>query len=101
MGKGNLSDEFKRTAEVQTTERDYPVAEVSEHIGARQHLLYQWTKKFGSGRHRSLRECRGGAFRAASHVTLHVSTTAPQATRLDGCPKPLPHRSSRRHIATA
>lgn len=29
MGKGNFSDEFKRDAVAQITERGYPVAEVS------------------------------------------------------------------------
>jgi transposase-like protein len=31
MGKPNFSDEFKRDAVAQITERGYPVAEVSEH----------------------------------------------------------------------
>lgn len=30
MGKGNFSDDFKRDAVAQITERGYPVAEVSE-----------------------------------------------------------------------
>ena len=33
MGKPNFSDEFKRAAVAQTTERGYPVAEVSQRLG--------------------------------------------------------------------
>ena len=35
MGKGNLSDDFKRDAVVQITERGYPVAEVSKRLGGK------------------------------------------------------------------
>lgn len=40
MGKPNFSDEFKRDAVVQITERGYPVAEVSRRLGVRPHSLY-------------------------------------------------------------
>ncbi len=40
MGKPNSSDEFKRDAVAQITERGYPVAEVSERLGVSQHSLY-------------------------------------------------------------
>ena len=33
MGKPNFSDEFKRDAAAQITERGYPVAEVSQRLG--------------------------------------------------------------------
>ena len=46
MGKGNFSDEFKRDAVAQITERGYPVAEVSKRLGVSQHSLYEWKKKF-------------------------------------------------------
>ena len=46
MGKGNFSDEFKRDAVAQITERGYPVAEVSKRLGVSQHSLYQWKKTF-------------------------------------------------------
>lgn len=42
MGKGRFSEEFKRGAVRQITERDYPVAEVSKRLGAGQHSLYEW-----------------------------------------------------------
>ena len=45
MGKANLSDEFKREAVAQITERGYPVAEVSQRLGVSQHSLYEWRKK--------------------------------------------------------
>lgn len=46
MGKGNFSDEFKRDAVAQITERGYPVAEVSKRLGVSQHSLYAWKRKF-------------------------------------------------------
>jgi transposase-like protein len=46
MGTGNFSDDFKRDAVAQITERGYPVAEVSERLGVSQHSLYAWKRKF-------------------------------------------------------
>ncbi len=46
MGKGNYSDEFKRDAVTQITERGYPVAEVAQRLGVSQHSLYAWKRKF-------------------------------------------------------
>jgi transposase len=46
MGKGNFSDDFKRDALAQITERGYPVAEVPKWLGVSQHSLYQWKKTF-------------------------------------------------------
>ena len=46
MGKVNFSDDFKRDAVVQITERGYPVAEVSKRLGVSPHSLYAWKKKF-------------------------------------------------------
>lgn len=46
MGKGNFSDDFKRDAVAQITERGYPVSEISERLGVSPHSLYAWKKKF-------------------------------------------------------
>ena len=46
MGKTNFSDDFKRDAVAQITERGYPVAEVSQRLGVSQHSLYAWKRKF-------------------------------------------------------
>lgn len=46
MGIGNFSDEFKRDAVAQITERGYPVAEVSKGLGVSQHSLYAWRRTF-------------------------------------------------------
>ena len=46
MSKVNFSDEFKRDAVAQITERGYPVAEISKRLGVSQHSLYAWKKKF-------------------------------------------------------
>ena len=46
MGKANFSDEFKRDAVAQITERGYRVAEVSERLGVSQHSLYAWKRQF-------------------------------------------------------
>ena len=48
MGKGNFSDEFKRDAVRQITERGYPVSEVSQRLGVNAHSLYAWRKKYAS-----------------------------------------------------
>jgi transposase len=46
MVKARFSDDFKRDAVAQITERGYPVAEVSQRLGVSQHSLYAWKKKF-------------------------------------------------------
>jgi transposase len=46
MGKANFSDDFKRDAVAQITERGYPVAEVSHRLGVSPHSLYAWKRKF-------------------------------------------------------
>ena len=46
MSKVNFSDDFKRDAVAQITERGYLVAEVSERLGVSKHSLYAWRKKF-------------------------------------------------------
>ena len=48
MAKSNFSDDFKRDAVAQITERGYPIAEVSRRLGVSQHSLYAWKKKFAS-----------------------------------------------------
>lgn len=45
MGKPNFSDEFKRDAVSQITERGYPVSEVSQRLGVSQHSLYAWKRQ--------------------------------------------------------
>ena len=47
MGKPNFSDEFKRDAVAQITERGYPVAEVSQRLGVSAHSLYAWKRQLG------------------------------------------------------
>jgi len=47
MGTSNFSDDFKRDAVAQITDRGYPVAEVSKRLGvSQQHSLYTWKRKF-------------------------------------------------------
>ena len=45
MGKGNFSDEFKRDAVAQITERGYPIAGVSQRVGVSAHSLYALKRK--------------------------------------------------------
>jgi len=45
MSKAKFSDDFKRDAVHQITERGYPVAEVSQRLGVSPHSLYAWKKK--------------------------------------------------------
>jgi len=53
MSKVNFSDDFKRDAVRQITERGYPVSEVSQRLGVSTHSLHAWKRKFsqtpGSG----------------------------------------------------
>ena len=62
MGKVNFSDDFKRDAVRQITERGYPVADVSQRLGVSQYSLYAWKKKFskspGSGEDEQASEIR-------------------------------------------
>jgi len=46
MGTSTFSDDFKRDAVAQITERGYPVSEVSERLGVSKHSLYAWKRKF-------------------------------------------------------
>jgi len=48
MSKSNFSEDFKRDAVGQITERGYPVREVSERLGVSTHSLYKWMKMFGA-----------------------------------------------------
>ena len=47
MGKGNFTEDFKRDAVVQITERGYPVAEVAARLGINKYSLYEWKKRYG------------------------------------------------------
>ena len=46
MSKAKLSDEFKRDAVTQITERGYAVADVSQRLGVSAHSLYAWKRQF-------------------------------------------------------
>ena len=48
MGKANSTEDFKRDAVVQITERGYPVAEVAARLGISKYSLYEWKKRYGS-----------------------------------------------------
>jgi transposase len=46
MKTSSFSEDFKRDAVAQITERGYPLAEVSKRLGVSPHSLYAWKKKF-------------------------------------------------------
>lgn len=46
MGKANFSDEFKRDAVAQITQRGHRVAEVFERLGVSPHPLSVWKWQF-------------------------------------------------------
>ena len=46
MGKVNFTEDFRRDAVAQISERGYPVAEVSKRLGVSQHSLYAWKTTF-------------------------------------------------------
>lgn len=47
MGKANFTEDFKRDAVVQITERGSPVAEVAAWLGISKYSLYKWRKRYG------------------------------------------------------
>lgn len=49
MGTGSFSDDFKRDAVAQITERGYPVSEVSERLGVSKHSLDAWKTQVHEG----------------------------------------------------
>jgi transposase len=51
MSRGSFSEDFKRDAVLQITDRGYPVAEVSQRLGVSLHSLYAWKKKFAKAPH--------------------------------------------------
>ena len=46
MSSTKFSDDFKRDAVAQITERGYPVREVAERLGVSHYSLYSWKKTF-------------------------------------------------------
>jgi len=44
MGRADFSDEFKRDALAQITERGFRLAEISERFGVSQQSLYAWKR---------------------------------------------------------
>lgn len=46
MGTGNFTDDFKRDAVAQITERGYPVSEVPDRLGVSKHALSAGKRKF-------------------------------------------------------
>ncbi|MFT5604846.1 MAG: transposase, partial [Paracoccaceae bacterium] len=47
MKSKRYTDEFKREAVKQVTERGYSVADVAQRLDTTTHSLYTWLKKFG------------------------------------------------------
>ena len=62
MRSGIFTDEFKRDAVAQITERGYPVAEVSKRLGVSQHSLQAWRRnRSRPSRQRTIRQPRSDA----------------------------------------
>jgi len=47
MGNTNFTEDFKRDAVVQITERGYPVAEVAARLGISKYSFSEWRKRYG------------------------------------------------------
>ena len=45
VGKASFTEDFKRDAVLQITERGYPVAEVAAGLGISKYSLYEWRKR--------------------------------------------------------
>ena len=80
MGKASFSEEFKRDAVAQITERGYPVAEVSQRLGVSQHSLYAWKKKFsqssGDDRDAEIRRLKKELLRVTEERDILKKATA-------------------------
>jgi transposase len=46
MGKANFTEDFKRDAVVQISDRGYPVAEVAARLGVSKYSLYEWRRRY-------------------------------------------------------
>jgi transposase len=46
MGKANFTEDFKRDAVLQVTERGYAVTEVATRLGISKYSLYEWRKRY-------------------------------------------------------
>ena len=69
MGKGNFTEEFKRDAVAQITERGYPVAEVSKRLGVSQHSAQEdvvWVGFAAMGQYSQLPSSFRHSFRGIS-----------------------------------
>jgi transposase len=73
MGKANFSEEFKRDAVAQITERGYPVAEVSQRLGVSQHSLYEWKKKFSKSSSNSSEDGQAAEIRRLKRELVRVT----------------------------
>ena len=81
MGRASFSDEFKRDAVAQITERGYPVAEVSQRLGVSQHSLYAWKRKFsqpsgGDDRDAEIRRLKRDLTRVTEECDILKKATA-------------------------
>ena len=81
MGKANFTDDFKRDAVRQITERGYPVAEVSKRLGVSQHLLYARKKTFsrptdGNDKDAEIRQLRRELARVTEERDILKKATA-------------------------
>lgn len=47
MGKANFTEDFKRDAVLQITERGCPVSEVAARLGISKYSLSEWRKRYG------------------------------------------------------
>jgi transposase len=84
MGKPNFSEEFKRDAVAQITERGYPVAEVSKRLGVSPYSLYAWKKKFSRV---SVGDDRDAEIR---HLKRELARVTEERDILKNHPGPLP-----------
>lgn len=82
MGNPNFSEEFKRDAVAQITERGYPVAEVSRRLGVSPHSLYAWKLQFAkvvsgdSGKDAEIRQLKRELARVTEERDILKKATA-------------------------
>ncbi len=97
MSSNKFSDEFKRDAVAQITERGYPVREVSQRLGVSPYSLYAWKKKFAkasSGEAEKDTEIRPAERRQPQRQLPRSIGLEQSGTRTDGAPVVVPLRAA-------
>lgn len=74
MSSKRFTEEFKKEAVKQVTDRGYSVADVAQRLGTTTHSLYAWLKKYGEPNPRQADKADLAAENARLKAELHRMT---------------------------